>query len=219
LFAHDLATLEEVRIEMGVIGGCVVDVCSHLIVGRATTEIVNEPNRPMDRVNWDAINDPTPGPPPNEHVTVVFNPNMMNTAAVPYNYCFADINREGTSDHNVDVSDLLAVIVGWGPCAPAPSGTPGPPPHCAADVSPIICGNQVVNVADLLFVINSWGGCPANPICGDEPAVPAGPPGPAPETVSDCYNQASEAFPPGSADWQKVFDACLEALERMEGGG
>lgn len=59
--------------------------------------------------------------------------------------CPADIN----GDNTVNVSDLLAVINGWGAC-PAPC-----PPYCPADVN----DDCAVNVTDLLAVINAWGPC------------------------------------------------------------
>ena len=54
-------------------------------------------------------------------------------------------------DQNVNVTDLLAVISAWGPCAnpnacPADIAPPGPPQ-----------GDDVVNVMDLLMVIDNWG--------------------------------------------------------------
>ncbi len=52
-----------------------------------------------------------------------------------------------TGDGVVNVSDLLAVISSWGPCAA---------PLCAGDIAPP-GGDGLVNVADLLMVISSWG--------------------------------------------------------------
>jgi hypothetical protein len=49
----------------------------------------------------------------------------------------------------VNVDDLLAVIVGWGPCSP-------PPASCPADIAPAGAPNGVVNVDDLLMVIINW---------------------------------------------------------------
>ena len=61
-----------------------------------------------------------------------------------------DINGDGI----VNVLDLLAVIVNWGPC-------PGScPPSCAADIAPLgppTTGDCTVNVLDLLMVITNWG--------------------------------------------------------------
>ena len=54
----------------------------------------------------------------------------------------ADINGDGV----VNVTDLLAVINGWGMC-------PAPPQSCLADVN----SDGVVNVLDLLAVITNWG--------------------------------------------------------------
>lgn len=219
VFAHDLASLDHVRVEMGVIGGCFIDICSHLTVGRPSNEVLEEPNREMDRVNWDSILDLTPGLPPNEHVTVVGNPYIFNSAPVAYNWCFADIDREGASHRSVDVTDLLAVISAWGACPPAPSNTPGPPPHCAADVEPIICGDHVVNVSDLLAVISSWGACPANPQCGDEPPTSAGMPEAFPRTMSECWTACEEKFAVESQEWIACYEACIEAIERLEDEG
>lgn len=55
--------------------------------------------------------------------------------------CPADIN----DDNVVNVSDMLAVINAWGPCA-----------GCPADVN----NDGNVNVTDMLAVINAWGACP-----------------------------------------------------------
>ena len=61
-------------------------------------------------------------------------------------FCAPDINGNGT----VNVSDLLAVINGWGTCAnPCP-------PYCGADIN----DDCIINVSDLLAVINGWGACP-----------------------------------------------------------
>ncbi len=59
--------------------------------------------------------------------------------------CPADVN----GDHQVNVSDLLAVITAWGPC-------PTPPAPCPTDVN----ADGQVNVSDLLSVITAWGNCP-----------------------------------------------------------
>lgn len=62
------------------------------------------------------------------------------------------LRRPGDVDTNgrVDVSDLLQVIISWGPCPPAPE-------TCLADVSPHATGNGSVDVGDLLSVISNWG--------------------------------------------------------------
>jgi acetyl esterase/lipase len=64
------------------------------------------------------------------------------------------LRKPGDVDTNgvVDVGDLLAVIVSWGPCPIAPQ-----PETCLADVSPHAIGNGAVDVADLLSVISNWG--------------------------------------------------------------
>jgi hypothetical protein len=53
---------------------------------------------------------------------------------------------DATGDGTVDVDDLIAVILGWGPCPPMPAA-------CAADVD---C-NFTVDVDDLIVVILNWG--------------------------------------------------------------
>jgi hypothetical protein len=66
--------------------------------------------------------------------------------------CPEDIDGNGT----VDVDDLIAVVLGWGPC-------PGTcPPHCPPDIAPIgpPQGNCSVDVDDLIAVILGWGPCP-----------------------------------------------------------
>ena len=53
-----------------------------------------------------------------------------------------DVNGDGV----VDVTDLVTVIVDWGPC-------PKPPETCPADLD----GNGIVEVIDLVQVILNWG--------------------------------------------------------------
>jgi predicted outer membrane repeat protein len=60
--------------------------------------------------------------------------------------CAADTNGSGA----VDVDDLVAVILGWGPCGNCA------PPNCPADVN----GSCAVDVDDLIAVILAWGACP-----------------------------------------------------------
>lgn len=69
--------------------------------------------------------------------------------ATPINDCPADINN----DNSINVTDLLAVIGGWGSC------TLPCPPNCPADIAPGN-GDCAVNVTDLLAVISGWGPCP-----------------------------------------------------------
>lgn len=71
---------------------------------------------------------------PSDPVTILFAP-----------FCPGDVNMSAA----VDVADLLAVIVSWGPCPDACTT------ECAADLD----HSCTVNVADLLTVINSWGPC------------------------------------------------------------
>jgi hypothetical protein len=53
-----------------------------------------------------------------------------------------DVNSDGL----VDADDLIAVILGWGPCA-------APPSPCPADVD----DNGAVDADDLILVILNWG--------------------------------------------------------------
>jgi hypothetical protein len=55
--------------------------------------------------------------------------------------CLADLNGDG----QVDVDDLIAVILAWGPCT-----------VCLADTN----DDRVIDVDDLITVILSWGLCP-----------------------------------------------------------
>jgi len=52
-----------------------------------------------------------------------------------------------TGDGMVNVDDLTAVILAWGPC-----GSP-----CPADIAPAPSGNGVVNIDDLFMIIINWG--------------------------------------------------------------
>lgn len=56
------------------------------------------------------------------------------------------IPGDTNGDGHVDVNDLIAVILGWGPC-------PAPPAPCPADVD----HSGTVNVNDLLLVVAHWG--------------------------------------------------------------
>lgn len=57
-----------------------------------------------------------------------------------------DTNGDGVNN----VTDLLNVINGWGPC-------PAPPTLCPADVAPPPGGDGTVGTPELLMVINNWG--------------------------------------------------------------
>lgn len=59
--------------------------------------------------------------------------------------CPSDVNFDGVTN----VTDLLNIINGWGPCPAAPA-------WCQSDIN----GDLVTNVSDLLAVINGWGPCP-----------------------------------------------------------
>ena len=56
--------------------------------------------------------------------------------------CPGDTDGNGT----VDVTDILAILDGWGPCQ-----------SCPADID----GNNVIDVDDMLAVLAAWGDCPA----------------------------------------------------------
>jgi hypothetical protein len=68
---------------------------------------------------------------------------MLNHSCAAAAPCPADINNSGA----VDVDDLIAVILGWGPCGKAQS--------CAGDVN----NSGAVDVDDLISVILGWGPC------------------------------------------------------------
>ncbi|MHC5005161.1 MAG: EF-hand domain-containing protein, partial [Planctomycetota bacterium] len=74
-------------------------------------------------------------------------PELMAMVTVPLETeppCPADVDGTGA----VDVDDLVAVILAWGPC--------GVPEGCAADVD----GSGFIDVDDLVAVILAWGPCP-----------------------------------------------------------
>jgi hypothetical protein len=56
---------------------------------------------------------------------------------------------DADGDGDCDVDDLLAVILGWGPCPPSPV-------PCPADIAPL-GGDGQVNIDDLIAVILNWG--------------------------------------------------------------
>jgi hypothetical protein len=63
------------------------------------------------------------------------------TVLVPGQGCIADLDGDG----NVDASDLLSLLVSWGPCK-----------DCPADFD----GNGSVGASDLLVLLVNWGPCP-----------------------------------------------------------
>jgi predicted outer membrane repeat protein len=71
-------------------------------------------------------------------------PAIVDMGAIEYRRP-ADIAPE-IGDGNVDVDDMIAVILGWGPCPPAP-----------IDCRPDIDGDGEVGVSDLIAVILGWG--------------------------------------------------------------
>ena len=76
--------------------------------------------------------------------------------------CFADLDCDG----KVGASDLLALLVSWGPCDP-------PPAPCDADLD---C-DGTVGASDLLLLLTAWGPC-------EEP-IAAGPP----QDILDCVER------------------------------
>lgn len=96
--------------------------------------------------------------------------------------CPGDIDDDG----NVGVSDLLALLAAWGPCAD--------PQDCPADLT----GDGNVGVSDLLIVLGNWGPCSSKKAISPPPGV------------LDCYSQYShdpvllerclDALPTGTGD-------------------
>jgi hypothetical protein len=78
------------------------------------------------------------------HLTIKVFAQHGNGGPLP---CHGDINGDGV----VDVSDLLALLAAWGPCAD--------PNNCPADIN----GDGVVDVTDLLALLSAWGDCPDLP--------------------------------------------------------
>ncbi len=62
--------------------------------------------------------------------------------------CPADV----TGDQAVDVDDLVAMILAWGPC-------PKPPASCPANIVDDGTSADQVDVDDLVAVILNWGSC------------------------------------------------------------
>jgi hypothetical protein len=67
-----------------------------------------------------------------------------------YSYLYAidvapAVPGDASGDGVVDVADIVAVLLSWGPC-------PAPPAGCPADVN----GDGRVDVADLLLIIVNW---------------------------------------------------------------
>jgi hypothetical protein len=60
------------------------------------------------------------------------------------------IPGDANGDGSVNVDDLIAVILAWGPCPPGPA-------PCPADIEPFPGGDGDVDVDDLIAVILNWG--------------------------------------------------------------
>jgi hypothetical protein len=103
----------------------------------------------------------------------------------------ADIAPLPCTDGVVNVSDLLAVINGWGNCPLAPQACP-----------PDITSYGIVNVSDLLSVINNWS-FPNDPGCpnatGDIETIPS--------EVTDCMNLCAN-----EEDYGACVQKCLCAI-------
>jgi hypothetical protein len=69
----------------------------------------------------------------------------LNLESLPGHGCAADF----VINDAVNVSDLLALVGGWGPCPPTPT-------CCVGNLN----NDQTVNVTDLLILIGMWGPCP-----------------------------------------------------------
>jgi len=76
---------------------------------------------------------------------------FWSNGGTPAPLCPPDVAPIGSPDGVVNVSDLLAIIGGWGACAN--------PNNCPTDIAPP-GGDDLVNVQDLLAVIGAWGNCP-----------------------------------------------------------
>lgn len=113
--------------------------------------------------------------------------------------CYGDI----TTDGEVNVLDLLAVIGEWGPC-------PNPQKYvCRADIKcPTQCdGDGVVNVIDLLAVISGWGPCPNGVTCGSTQESTA------PKTLQECYDESRAQFPDtNSTQFAEAYSRCVQSL-------
>jgi hypothetical protein len=104
------------------------------------------------RVSFGGVFDPMGGLPNHiSDLSVVIDPGGVATGVPihqPPQPCPADITGNGEGVVNID--DLFAVILAWGPCPPPC------PPYCAADID----HNCVVNIDDLFAIILGWGACP-----------------------------------------------------------
>jgi probable HAF family extracellular repeat protein len=69
-----------------------------------------------------------------------------NTEGFIANLASQSVPGDANGDGSVDVDDLIAVILGWGPC-------PKPPADCPSDVN----DSGTVDVDDLIMVILNWG--------------------------------------------------------------
>ncbi len=87
------------------------------------------------------------GPPSNPPVELTVAETAVLLELLPGPPCLPDIDESGA----VDVDDLIAVILGWGPC-------PAPPSLCLADIAPMPVNGEV-DVDDLIAVILNWGPC------------------------------------------------------------
>ncbi len=86
-------------------------------------------------------------PSPNAHFAAIAAGNGgLITGDNGYSMALRIVPGDVDGDGRVNVADLLAVIAGWGPCAPTPTA-------CPADFN----HDGLVNVGDLLTVISNWG--------------------------------------------------------------
>jgi hypothetical protein len=84
---------------------------------------------------------PAPVPPASFYVDYIDGPVTGGGATITIEPVLGDAN----GDCAVNVDDLIAVIVNWGPC-------PTPPATCPADLD----GTGIVDVDDLIMVILNW---------------------------------------------------------------
>jgi ferredoxin len=196
--AHNpLANFQGILVELGTWRACLFDVSTDesFVVGRMSNDPPGgTPHRPLNRIHWANLTA--------SNISIVDNPNCIGADIGPAD-CWGDI--DGNDEVNVD--DLVAVILTWGPC-PAPPETPNtvgdPCPTslspCHADIVPFVCGDNAVDADDLVQVILNWGPC-----SGGEEDLP-------PQTIQDCWDKCSEAHAVGSPEFEECYYACIFSL-------
>ncbi len=196
--AHNpLANLHGILVELGTWRACLFDVATddQFVVGRVSNDPPGgTPHRALNRIHWTNLTA--------SNSSTANNPSCIGADIGPAD-CWGDIDRNSA----VDVDDLIAVIIGWGPCPGAPAlpavlGDPCPTflSPCVADIEPFVCGNEAVDVDDLITVILNWGPCSGG--TQDSP----------PETIEECWQKCIEAYPQGGQAFDDCYAACIIAL-------